>query len=114
MTEQINGSDSRKEFERLSVVFTVLFLAILITPVPLVHFLSYVGMVIWIIILEAGIFVAYRVEKVERDVCPAVEGSFFLGFPIILSTPCIHWKDSEDETKKTYRYFPHSLHLLRH
>ena len=66
MTEQINGSDGRKEFERLSIVFTVLFLAILITPVPLVHFLSYVGMVIWIIILEAGIFVAYRVEKEKR------------------------------------------------
>lgn len=66
MTEQINSSDSRKEFERLSVAFTVLFLAILITPVPLVHFLSYVGMVIWIIILEAGIFVAYRVEKEKR------------------------------------------------
>ncbi len=54
MTEQINGSDGRKEFERLSIVFTVLFLAILITPVPLVHFLSYVGMVIWIIILRRG------------------------------------------------------------
>ena len=66
MTEQINSSDGRKEFERLSIVFTVLFLAILITPVPLVHFLSYVGMVIWIIILEAGIFVAYRVEKEKR------------------------------------------------
>ncbi len=66
MTEQINSSEGRKEFERLSVVFTVLFLAILITPVPLVHFLSYVGMVIWIVILEAGIFVAYRVEKEKR------------------------------------------------
>ena len=66
MTEQINSSDGRKEFEHLSIVFTVLFLAILITPVPLVHFLSYVGMVIWIVILEAGIFVAYRVEKEKR------------------------------------------------
>lgn len=66
MTEQINNSSGQKEYERLSMAFTVLLLAIIITPIPLVHFLSYVGMVIWIVILEAGIFVAYRVEKEKR------------------------------------------------
>ena len=65
MTEQINNSADRKEYEHLSLVFTVLLLAIIITPIPLVHFLSYVGMVIWIVILEAGIFAAYRVEKTK-------------------------------------------------
>ena len=63
MTEQINNSADRKEYEHLSLAFTVLLLAIIITPIPLVHFLSYVGMVIWIVILEAGIIVAYGVEK---------------------------------------------------
>lgn len=63
MTEQINNSADRKEYEHLSLAFTVLLLAIIITPIPLVHFLSYVGMIIWIVILEAGIIVAYRVEK---------------------------------------------------
>lgn len=63
MTEQINNSADRKEYEHLSLAFTVLLLAIIITPIPLVHFLSYAGMVIWIVILEAGIIVAYRVEK---------------------------------------------------
>ena len=43
MTEQINSSEGRKEFERLSVVFTVLFLAILITPVPLRAFFILCG-----------------------------------------------------------------------
>ena len=66
MTEQINNISGQKEYERLSMAFTVLLLAIIITPIPLVHFLSYVGMVIWIVILEAGIFVAYRVEKEKR------------------------------------------------
>lgn len=66
MTEQINNSSGQKEYERLGMAFTVLLLAIIITPIPLVHFLSYVGMVIWIVILEAGIFVAYRVEKEKR------------------------------------------------
>ena len=65
MTEQINNSADRKEYEHLSLAFTVLLLAIIITPIPLVHFLSYVGMVIWIVILEAGIIVAYRVEKTK-------------------------------------------------
>ena len=65
MTEQINNSADRKEYEHLSLAFTVLFLAIIITPIPLVHFLSYAGMVIWIVILEAGIFAAYRVEKTK-------------------------------------------------
>lgn len=67
MTEQVNNSAGRKEYEQLSLVFTVLLLAIIITPVPLVHFLSYAGMVIWIIILEAGIFVAYKVEKKKSE-----------------------------------------------
>ena len=65
MTEQINNSADRKEYEHLSLAFTVLLLAIIITPIPLVHFLSYAGMVIWIVILEAGIFAAYRVEKTK-------------------------------------------------
>ena len=67
MTEQVNNSAGRKEYEQLSLVFTVLLLAIIITPVPLVHFLSYAGMVTWIVILEAGIFVAYKVEKKKSE-----------------------------------------------
>ena len=38
MTEQVNNNAGRKEYEQLSLVFTVLLLAIIITPVPLVHF----------------------------------------------------------------------------
>lgn len=38
MTEQINNSADRKEYEHLSLAFTVLLLAIIITPIPLVHF----------------------------------------------------------------------------
>ena len=40
--EQIDQTD-QKRFGRLSNIFTILFLAVLITPVPLVHFLSYTG-----------------------------------------------------------------------
>ena len=46
MKEQIDQIDQtdQKRFGRLSNIFTILFLAVLITPVPLVHFLSYAGL----------------------------------------------------------------------
>ena len=65
MREEINRTDQKK-FERLSNIFTILFLAVLITPVPLVHFLSYAGLAIWIVILAAGSYVAMLVEREKK------------------------------------------------
>lgn len=65
MKEQINQTDQKK-FERLSNIFTILFLAVLITPVPLVHFLSYAGPAIWIVILGAGSYAAMLVEREKK------------------------------------------------
>ena len=65
MKEQIDQTD-QKRFGRLSNIFTILFLAVLITPVPLVHFLSYAGLVIWIVILGAGSYAAMLVEREEK------------------------------------------------
>ena len=65
MKEQIDQTDQKK-FERLSNIFTILFLAVLITPVPLVHFLSYAGLAIWIVILGAGSYVAMLVEREKK------------------------------------------------
>ena len=65
MREQINQEDQRG-FGRLSAIFTGLFLAILITPIPLVHFLSYIGMGIWIALVGAGCYVAFLVEKEKK------------------------------------------------
>ena len=80
MTEQIR--EDPEDFKRLSYIFTGLFLAIAITPIPLVHFLSYVGLGIWIVILEAGIYVGWLVEKRKnqadvhtyREILAYVEG----------------------------------------
>ena len=58
MKEQIDQTDQKK-FERL-------FLAVLITPVPLVHFLSYAGLAIWIVILGAGSYAAMLVEREKK------------------------------------------------
>lgn len=65
MREEINRTDQKK-FERLSNIFTILFLAVLITPVPLVHFLSYAGLAIWLVILAAGSYVAMLVEREKK------------------------------------------------
>lgn len=65
MREQINQDDQR-EFGRLSCIFTTLFAAILITPIPLVHFLSNVGIAIWLILLAAGFYAAHLVEKEKK------------------------------------------------
>lgn len=65
MKEQIDQTDQKK-FERLSNIFTILFLAVLITPVPLVHFLPYAGLAIWIVILGAGSYAAMLVEREKK------------------------------------------------
>lgn len=65
MKEQIDQTDQKK-VERLSNIFTILFLAVLITPVPLVHFLSYAGLAIWIVILGAGSYAAMLVEREKK------------------------------------------------
>ena len=65
MKEHIDQTDQKK-FERLSNIFTILFLAVLITPVPLVHFLSYAGLAIWIVILGAGSYAAMLVEREKK------------------------------------------------
>ena len=68
MKEQIDQIDQtdQKRFGRLSNIFTILFLAVLITPVPLVHFLSYAGLAIWIVILGAGSYAAMLVEREKK------------------------------------------------
>ena len=65
MREQINQDDQRA-FGRLSRIFTVLFAAIMITPIPLAHFFSNVGIAVWLVLLAAGVYVAYLVEKEKK------------------------------------------------
>ena len=84
MKQRMSMSDEeRKEFNRLGNIFGFLLLLIGITPIPLVHFLSYVGMGIWIVILLAGICAASRVERKKsqydiqsyREIVAFVEGA---------------------------------------
>ena len=65
MKEQINQTD-QKRFGRLSNIFGILFLAVLITPIPLEHFLSYAGIAIWVVIFGAALYTAALVEREKK------------------------------------------------
>lgn len=63
--QEIHETDQKK-YGRLSCIFTALLLAVMITPVPLAHYLSYVGIGIWLLILDAGVYVSILVEKEKK------------------------------------------------
>lgn len=65
MKRQIQAEDKAK-FERLSNIFSVLFIVILISPIPLVHFLHYVGIAIWVALFAVGMYFAIQVEKMKK------------------------------------------------
>lgn len=65
MKEQINKEDQKK-FGRLSWLFMVMFLAVMITPIPLTHFLSYAGFGIWIVIFGVTMYIGILVEKEKK------------------------------------------------
>lgn len=65
MREQISHEDKTR-FERLSRIFAVLFAAAVLTPIPLVHFLSCAGLVIWLALYGLGMYAAILVEKEKK------------------------------------------------
>jgi len=65
MKETIKEENANK-FSKLSLIFNVLFLVTLITPIPLFHFFDKTGLIIWIIIFAASMYVAVLVEKEKK------------------------------------------------
>ncbi len=65
MKEQINRED-RREFERLGHIYAILFLLMIVTPIPLTHFLGYVGITMWVILMAVTMYVAILVEKQKK------------------------------------------------
>ena len=66
MKEQINRED-QQIFNCLSVIYTVLLPAVAVTPLPLVEFLSYAGLGIWLALLGVALYVARLVEKKKKE-----------------------------------------------
>ncbi len=65
MKEEIKQEDVRK-FETESNIFSALFFATLLTPIPLTHYLDYAGIAIWVILAAITFCYAGRVEKMKK------------------------------------------------
>lgn len=65
MKQQIDQSD-RSRFERLSWLLTVLFMLDILTPIPLAHFLSYIGIGLWLVLYGVSMYVAILVEREKK------------------------------------------------
>lgn len=66
MKEQVKNED-RKEFEKISRIFSVLFLAMMITPIPLIHYLKYAGIAIWVLLAVVTLYFSFIVEKMKKQ-----------------------------------------------
>ena len=65
MKQEINSQEVAK-FERDSKIFTVFFIAMLLLPIPLAHFLGWWGMALYLLVCAAGMYFAIRVEKHKK------------------------------------------------
>ncbi|MGM9978294.1 MAG: helix-turn-helix domain-containing protein [Clostridium sp.] len=66
MKEQVNAEDKR-ELEKLGQVFGILFLLVVVSPIPLAHFLNFVGIGIWLLLVGVAFYVAIVVEKKKKQ-----------------------------------------------
>jgi len=66
MKEQVKTED-KKEFEKLSNIFAVMFILVIITPIPLAHFLGYVGIGLWVVLMAVTFYFAILVEKKKKQ-----------------------------------------------
>lgn len=66
MKKEISGKD-RKDFNKISIIYTVMFGLLILTPMPLLHFLDKVGMMIWAILAVVSMYVAFLVEKRKKE-----------------------------------------------
>ena len=65
MKEQIKETDIAR-FNRDGGILTILFLVMLFTPIPLVHFLGSIGFAIWAVIAVVTLVFALKVEKHKK------------------------------------------------
>lgn len=65
MKEEIRQED-RQKFEADSKIYTMLFVVLIFTPIPLVHYLNYAGIAIWLALLGITMWFAFRIEKEKK------------------------------------------------
>ena len=65
MKEIIRAEDIN-EFKRDSNIFSILLVGTILLPIPLAHFMGYVGMGVWGVVAIASIYYSIRVEKHKK------------------------------------------------
>lgn len=69
MKKRINEYDL-KEYNTLSIIFTIEFLVILVSAYPLLRFLKILGIIIWVIIAVITFYTSIKIEKIyKRNDC---------------------------------------------
>jgi len=66
MKREISGKD-RKDFEKVSNLYAIMFGLLVLTPMPLLYFLGKVGIIIWVVLAIVSIYVAFLVEKKKKE-----------------------------------------------
>lgn len=65
MKKEINTQELAN-FKRDTVIMTVFYVLMVVTPIPLAHFLGWWGMAAYLLIVAMGMFFAFRVEKHKK------------------------------------------------
>lgn len=65
--KQMIRREDQNELNRLSAIYGIMMLVMLITPIPLVKLLRFVGVGIWAVIAIATLFLAFMVEKKKKE-----------------------------------------------
>lgn len=65
--KQMIRKEDQNELNRLSIIYGVMMLVMMITPIPLVKFLRFVGVGIWAVIAIATVLLAFMVEKKKKE-----------------------------------------------
>lgn len=65
MKEQVKEADI-KQLNHDSAIYAVLLLVAIISPIPLAHFLGFVGIGIWAVLMVVTFYYAIRIEKQKK------------------------------------------------
>lgn len=66
MRKQVRSEDTRK-FKHLNILYFILFLVLMISPIPLAYYLRIMGIIIWAVLAAVTLFVAFAVEKKKKQ-----------------------------------------------